>query len=177
MRWFNGMMCDLSAPIPEVRDLPAIEIVRWSPERSEAARLIRNESFHDHWGSIETTRERWNYFMGSPTFRPEFSFLAYSGTDPVGVVIGHEYGGDPAATGRDLYVAIRRHTEVAPQARHRLCSRGEGTGCRSPRRVRYGSLEVDADSPTGALGLYEALGFRVEHTSITLTKTLLTAEA
>jgi hypothetical protein len=31
---------------------------------------------------------------------------------------------------------------------------------------------VDADSPTGALGLYEALRFRVEHTSITLTKTL-----
>jgi GNAT superfamily N-acetyltransferase len=106
VRWFNGMISDLAAPLPEIKEMPGVEIVAWEPERSEAARLIRNESFHDHWGSIETTRERWDYFMGSPTFRPEFSFLAYSGTEPVGVVISHEYGGDPSATGRDLYVAI-----------------------------------------------------------------------
>ncbi len=136
VRWFNGMISDLSAPLPEIKVLPGVEIVGWEPERSEVARLIRNESFHDHWGSIETTRERWDYFMRSPTFRPEFSFLAYSGTDPVGVVIGNEYGGDPSATGRDLYVANCRHSKGAPQAWHRLGAGSEGTERRRPRRVR-----------------------------------------
>ena len=35
------------------------------------------------------------------------------------------------------------------------------------------SLVVDADSPTGALGLYERVGFTVDHTSVTQSKPLL----
>jgi len=32
---------------------------------------------------------------------------------------------------------------------------------------------VDADSPTGAVGLYERAGFTVDHTSVTQSKPLL----
>jgi mycothiol synthase len=172
VRWFNVMVSDLSAPLPEVRDLPGVEIAGWVPERSESARLIRNESFHDHWGSIETTRERWDYFMGSPTFRPKFSFLAYAETEPVGVVISHEYQGDPGASGRDLYVAIvgtlkaHRKRGIASVLVAKVLNEAAAAG------FATGSLEVDADSPTGALGLYEALGFRVKHASIIVTKSL-----
>jgi mycothiol synthase len=35
------------------------------------------------------------------------------------------------------------------------------------------SLVVDADSLTGALGLYERVGFTVDHTSVTQSKPLL----
>ena len=35
---------------------------------------------------------------------------------------------------------------------------------------------VDADSPTGALGLYQRAGFTVMLTSVTNTKTLLAAQ-
>ncbi len=38
------------------------------------------------------------------------------------------------------------------------------------------SLGVDADSPTGALGLYQRAGFTVMLTSITHTKPLLAAQ-
>jgi len=37
----------------------------------------------------------------------------------------------------------------------------------------FGSLTVDADSPTGAVGLYERAGFTVDHTSVTQSKPLL----
>lgn len=35
------------------------------------------------------------------------------------------------------------------------------------------SLGVDADSLTGAVGVYEQVGFAIEHTSITQAKPLL----
>jgi hypothetical protein len=38
------------------------------------------------------------------------------------------------------------------------------------------SLGVDADSPTGALGLYQRAGFTVMLTSVTNTKPLLEAQ-
>jgi mycothiol synthase len=172
VRWFNGMIRDLFVPLPAVPEPPDVKIAGWSPEQSEEARMIRNESFRDHWGSIETTRERWEYFLGSATFRPQFSFLAYSDGEPVGVVISHEFAGDSSAPGRDVYVAI-----VGTLRAHRkrgiatvLVTRALNDAARAG--FATGSLEVDAGSPTGALGLYEELGFRVEHTSVTVTKSL-----
>jgi mycothiol synthase len=172
MRWFNGMIRDLFAPLPAVPAPSDVEIAGWSSEQSEAARMIRNESFRDHWGSIETTRERWDYFMGTATFRPQFSFLAYSEGETVGVVISHEFEGDPSARGRDVYVAI-----VGTLRAHRKRGIASALVARALNAAALsgfatGSLEVDAGSPTGALGLYEELGFRVEHTSVTVTKSL-----
>lgn len=173
-RWFNAMVRDLTAPLPEVPSPAGVEITGFTPELSEEARLIRNEAFHDHWGSTETSAEGWAHFIASSAFRPAFSFLAYLDGEPAGFIISHEYHAYAEATGiKDLYIAVLGTRRVGRK-------RGVGSSLllRAMTDARaagftQASLGVDADSLTGAVGLYERVGFTVEHTAITQTKQLL----
>jgi ribosomal protein S18 acetylase RimI-like enzyme len=166
------MIKDLSAPLVVIDDLVGIEIVGWTPQRSRDALQIRNEAFRDHWGSTETTAESWDHFMESASFRPAYSFLAVSGGEAVGAILCHEYEVGPQATGPELYVSIVG-TKKAYRKRG-IASALLVKALRSANSAGFmaASLEVDADSPTGAFGLYENLGFKIEHTSVVMTKTL-----
>jgi mycothiol synthase len=112
--------------------------------------------------------------MAAGAFRPAFSFLAYDHGEPIGFVISHEYDAYAEATGiRDLFIAILgtrragRKRGIGSALLLRALAQARAAGFTS------GSLVVDADSLTGALGLYERVGFTVEHTSITQSKPLL----
>jgi mycothiol synthase len=177
-RWFHGMVRDLSAEVPAASVPAGMEVVGVTPERWEDARLIRNEAFRDHWGSTETTVAAWAHYMQAGAFRPALSFLAYAGTEPLSLVIGHEYEAYAAATGRrEFYIALVGTRRA-----------GRGRGIASALLLRalagaraagftFASLGVDADSPTGALGLYQRAGFTVEITTVTQTKPLLAGTA
>jgi ribosomal protein S18 acetylase RimI-like enzyme len=172
-RWFHGMTRDLSAPLPSVADPAGVQIVGLTPDAWEHARRVRNDAFQDHWGSTEMTAESWAHFMSSGAYRPEYSFIAYGGGQPLGFVIGHEYDEVTDATGsRDAYIALvgtrrqARKRGVAFALLARVLAAAEAAGCGSA------SLGVDADSPTGALGLYRRAGFTVRHTSIVHLKSL-----
>jgi mycothiol synthase len=150
---------------------------RVMPDRWEDARLIRNDAFRDHWGTTEDPADAWAHFMEVSALRPELSFLAYSGGEPLGLVISLEYEAYNEATGRrDVYIAL---------VGTRRAGRNRGTATALLLRALTGaraagfasaSLGVDADSPTGALGLYQRAGFTVELTSVTHTKPLLAAQ-
>jgi mycothiol synthase len=177
VRWFHGMTRDLSAPLSDAPAPAGVEIVGLTHDRSEHARLIRNEAFRDHWGSTEITADSWAQFMEISAFRPAFSFLAYGGGEPVGFIVNHEYDAYAGATGiRDLYVSVlgtlsaHRKRGIASALLVRALTKAKAAG------FTAASLEVDADSLTGALGLYKRVGFTVAHTSVTQTKTLPEAE-
>lgn len=176
VRWFHGMTRALSSPLTDVPVPEGVQLRDWSSELTEMARVVRNDAFRDHWGSTERSAEAWAHFMSTAAFRPRLSFLAVAGGVPVGFIIGHEYERDPRAAGRDLYISA-----VGTLRAHR--GRGVATSL-TARALREAtvdgfataSLDVDADSPTGALALYVRLGFAVEHTSVQLMKPLLKAE-
>jgi mycothiol synthase len=177
VRWFHGMTRDLATPLSDAPVPAAVKIAGLTPDRYEHARLIRNEAFHDHWGSTEMTADGWAYFMEISAFRAAFSFLAYAGSEPVGFIVSHEYDTDAETTGvRDVYVSVlgtrstHRKRGIASALLVRALAEAKAAGFTSA------SLEVDADSLTGALGLYQRAGFNVAHTSVTQTKTLLGAE-
>ena len=172
-RWFHFMTCDLSAsplPCPEP---PGVQVVSFTPERSEDARQIRNEAFRDHWGSTETTAADWEHFIGYQAFRPAFSLLAYEGSEPLGVLIGHEYDSYTLATGsRELYIAVvatrqaarKRGIASALLVRALTLARDDGAVA--------ASLHVDADSPTGAFGFYQRAGFTIADTTVAQLKAI-----
>jgi mycothiol synthase len=171
VRWFYAMVRDLTAALPEITAPAGVEIAGFTPERSQDALLVRNEAFRDHWGSTETSAGSWAHFTGLGAFQPAFSFVAYYEGEPAGVIISHEYA---VATGaKDLYVAILgtrrsgRKRGIGSALLVRALTEARAAGYTSA------SLGVDADSLTGALGLYERAGFTVEHTSISQTKQLL----
>ncbi len=174
VRWFHVMSRDLKAPLPAAPLAPDVRVVPFSREVSEDARLIRNEAFADHWGSTPTSAEAWAHHLTARTIRPGFSFVAYAGSEPAGFVLSQEYEGyNEQIGGRDLFIGLVGTRRTA-----------RGRGIASALLVRAlaaareagfisGSLAVDADSPTGAVGLYERVGFTVKHTSITQAKSLL----
>ena len=138
---------------------------------------MRNEAFRDHWGSTDDTAAQWAHFLAYSTFRPALSFLAYAGQEPLGIIFGHEYDAYTAATGRrDLSIPLvgtrraGRKRGIASALLARALAEARAAG------FATASLGVDADSPTGALGLYERAGFTVRETWIAELKAVLAAE-
>src|SRR5262245_15848965 len=176
-RWFHGMTRDLSAALPKVPAPAGVDVVGLTPDRWEDARLIRNDALRDHWGSTDDPADAWAHSMAVSAVRPELSFLAYAGGEPLGLIISHEYGAYNEAFGRrDLYIALvatrraARKRGIASALLLRALTGGRAAGFASA------SLGVDAGSPTGALGLYQRAGFTVMLTSVTHTKPLLAAQ-
>jgi len=174
VRWFHSMVRDLTAPIPEPVAPAGVRIVGYQPDMAEHARLVRNESFRDHWGSTETTAELWAHLLASDAFRPGFSFLAYEESEPLGMLISYEYEAYNAKTGhRDLHISLvgtraagRKRgiaTALLTTAMSAACSGG----------YDQASLGVDADSLTGAVRLYQSVGFTVALTWTAFRKRLV----
>jgi mycothiol synthase len=177
VRWFHGMTKDLIAALPDVPAPAGVQIVGFTPARSQDALLVFNEAFRDHWGSIQSNAEQWAYHTRERAFRPALSFLAYADDEPLGVIICYEYDAATEATGiRDLNIPligtrrVGRRRGIASALLFRAFAEARAVG------FSTASLGVDADSPTGAVGLYERAGFTVTDTWIAQQKVLLAAE-
>jgi mycothiol synthase len=169
-RWFHSMLRELSAPVPDAVTPPGVRVTGYQPHMAEHARLIRNESFRDHWGSTETTPQTWAYFLAAAAFRPELSFLAYEQSEPLGMLISREH--ETREGRRDLHIALVG-TRAAGRKRG-IATALLLTAMAAARNRGYdqASLDVDSDSLTNAVRLYERVGFTVAQTWIAFRKQL-----
>ncbi|GIT79898.1 putative acetyltransferase, GNAT [Leifsonia sp. LS1] len=163
VRYFLALERDLSEPIPAVIPSGEVRIVPFAPELSEAAHRARDEAFGDHWGSQPMSDEQWKAFIGG-SFRADLSFVALAagtdGDEVAGVVLSQVNEEDWTAQGfTGAYVAAlgttraHRGRRIAPAL---LSATLQACADRGWERV---TLDVDAENPTGALGLYTRLGF------------------
>jgi ribosomal protein S18 acetylase RimI-like enzyme len=169
-RHFFTLGRDVSLPIESIAPrTDDVDLVPWAAEWTESTRLARNEAFADHWGSQSTAPETWSRIVGGEQFAPSLSFVAVehgaAGDRVVGFVLALRNEGDWAGQGfSSSYVQLvgvvreRRGRGIAQGllARHLEACRDEG--------LDQSILDVDAESPTGALGLYEGLGYVVANT-------------
>ena len=172
-RWFHFMSRDLAGAVPGGQLPEGTRITGYAPGLSRAARQVRDEAFRDHWGSTPTSAESWQHFVGHQAFRPAFSFLAYLGGEPAGARLEVLCVGFRAVSGRrECYFATigvtrqARGRGIASALIRRSLAAAHADGCTAA------TLYVDAGSPTGALTLYEHLGFTTQNTSVTLIKDL-----
>ena len=169
-RYYFGMRRELDADVPPVSAMAGVDIVSYSPGLDEQTRLIKNESFKDHWGSAPRTPEEWrNEYAQSVSFRPDLSFLALEQASgaAVAMIMTKYYVADTAATGRrEAYIAVLGTLRAA---------RGRGVATALLSTVMHAawaagfdsaSLSVDSQNPTGALGVYERAGLTVRDTWI-----------
>jgi mycothiol synthase len=168
-RWFHFMSRDLTAAVPDGRVPEGIRIAGYATEFSQAARQIRDSAF----GDAQTTAESWQHTVGHARFRPAFSFLAYLGDEPVGVIIANEYDAFRQATGRrECFIATvgvtraARGRGIASALLAHSLTAARAAGC------DIATLYAGTDSATGALTLYEHMGFTKRRTSVTLIKDL-----
>jgi mycothiol synthase len=176
-RSFLIMRRDLAEPIPTPSLAPALSLVVWRADLDEATRLAHNDAFRDHWGSDPVSPERWRHFVADvPGFRPDCSWLAFE-SDGLGggSVAGYALAtvNDDPSGGRVGWLgtigvrrAWRRQGVASALIARSLASFAAAGASRA-------GLDVDAQNPTGAVRVYEALGFRPSEESIIYSKQIV----
>ena len=159
-RWYRDMERPLT-DLPPVRAVPGIELVPFTPDRDDEVRRAHNAAFTEHHGSSERDPETWTaLFTGQRAFRPDLSVLALEDGVVLGYVLAYVYEADTLATGErrvDLgqigVLPSARGRGVASAVIAAALRAAAGNECQSA------GLQVDSDNVTGALQLYEKLGF------------------
>ena len=115
------------------------------------------EAFSDHWGFQKRGFDKWlDLTVRSDVFRADLSRLAFDGDDLVAYVLTYDDADpDRVYIGQ---VGTRRNWRRRGLAGTLLADVLTGTAA-AGRGTAY--LWVDADSPTGAVGVYEGVGFSI----------------
>lgn len=160
-RYFFDMRRPLDQPVPPAQVADGLRLRSYDTSYEEALRQAHFEAFSDHWGWTPPTTEAWRARnVGSRAFRGAQSYYVLDGDTVAAYVNGYEWEADTEVTGvRELYIG---------QVGTRRAYRGRGLARAALAKVlakaaeagyQRAALGVDADNPTGALGLYEGLGF------------------
>jgi mycothiol synthase len=172
-RWFFEMTRDLQQPIP---DLPVPDGLEVRPVTTDMVRQIWEadiEAFKDHWGGFDSSEENLQRWLADPNFDPTLWVIAYDGDEVAGGVVNAIEAEENDALGVErgwLHSVFTRR----PWRRRGLAKAliARSLSLIKERGMDTGILGVDADNPTGALGLYEGLGFVVAERSTAWRKPL-----
>jgi ribosomal protein S18 acetylase RimI-like enzyme len=169
VRYFHELGRDLSVPLELVALPDGIEVRPLAANR-EDGRLMRNDSFRDHWGSQPVTGETWSRYF-KEFFMPEASLVAYDEGVPVAYVISSMYPHDFDDRGWP-HAWIEGVGTTRSHRRMGIASALITLGMEAmvEKRLEFAILGVDADNPTGAYGLYEQLGFTQLRAEVMLSK-------
>jgi mycothiol synthase len=140
-----------------------IEVRPVRPEDHRAIWAADIEAFADHWGGMDRSEAAFQRYFTGPDFTPDLWRVAWDGDEVAGQVnnmVMREYN---AQTGS------RRGLLAGVSVRRPWRGRGLARALVSQSLVVFRDigmtdavLFVDADNPTGALGVYEANGFVVQ---------------
>jgi ribosomal protein S18 acetylase RimI-like enzyme len=147
-------------------------VTPFTVDLNEPVRVAKNNAFRDHWGSQPISTEAWEAWLSLPTLRRDLSRVAVTEDGSVaGFVVTSTNEDDWVAAGYssayiDLVGVTRAHrgTGIAPLL---LADAIEAATLQGLERA---VLDVDSVSPTGALGLYQRLGFIEESRSMNFVK-------
>lgn len=159
--------------IPEAK-LPASIEVR--PVKNHDVRRIWDasvEAFRDHWGFSMPKEEDYISYKGSKYFQPDLWQVAWKGDEVIGSVLNYidEDYNQKFNCKRGWTEEITTHREwrrrgiaraLIVRSMHKHKARG----------MTEVALGVDTNNPSGALKLYQSLGYKKEKTSIVFRKPL-----
>jgi GNAT superfamily N-acetyltransferase len=171
VRHFLEIARPVADALPDASPPPGLELVPWSGDLDEEARLAHLEAFEDHWGSEPRTVDEWTqWYTGHRGFRPDLSVLAVdpASGEVASLVLCAAYPQDWVTVPVEVWVNT---------VGTRRAWRGKGVASwlmtESLRRIAAADdaferaiLGVDAENPTGALRVYRRLGFDEDVRSI-----------
>ncbi len=173
IRYFFTMERNLQEDIPKPQ-FPQGFTIRHMNGEADAQSWVDmfNNSFIDHWNHHDLTVENLIHFLKEPSYRPELDLIAIAADGTFAAACHcHISTEENARTGRSEgwigvlgtrrgYRRMGLGKAMLLSGLHKLKSVGMNTA----------RLGVDADNPSGALGLYQSVGFYKVHTSITYMK-------
>ncbi|MHA7263825.1 GNAT family N-acetyltransferase [Arthrobacter sp. TMN-37] len=169
VRYFTEMTRPLADPIPELAIPAELDLVTFHDAISDGVRLAHNDAFADHWGSEPRDDESWGFVTAHPEFRADWSLALVD--RETGAVAAYQMASyDPGSI--ELLGRAEGYTDLLGVRR---AWRGRGLApallAEAMRRFRAGGMDsaglgVDTENPTGALGLYERMGYRPTQRSL-----------
>jgi mycothiol synthase len=162
--------------LDEIPALPLPEGVELRPAREEHLRRIWEtevEVFRDHWGSVDDTEASFERKRTDPRRDMSLWVVAWQGDEIVGQVLNRI---DPEANAE---LGLKRGwvNSVGVRRAWRRQGIGRALVAESLRLLRDAGMKtaglgVDAENETGALGIYESVGFAVAATERVYRKPL-----
>jgi len=173
--WFE-LVRDVTEPIPDIPFPAGARVETYGPQWAEQTRIARNDAFRDHFASQPLTSEEWLSHDSLPIARADLSYVvlmpdetgeeqvvAFAMTD----INEHDWDQLGFRFGYIPYVGVRRDwrgMKLAPAVLSHLLNAYRDAG------LVKAVLDVDADSPTGAVELYERIGFEKTSRSVSVLK-------
>jgi mycothiol synthase len=169
VRWFFDMTrSGLQDDLPAISPMPdGIEVRPVQPEQLLQIWRADIEAFRDHWGGGDDSEEAFRRYQDAPDFDTSLWVVAWDGDEVAGVVQGWIWRNENATLGVERgwleHISVRR-----PWRRRGLARAMTAEALRrfTAAGMTEAMLGVDVDSPTGALDLYEGLGFAVHSRSM-----------
>ena len=171
-RYFLAMERSLSEPIREAQ-LPEGFRLR-SPRQEDAEVWVEafNQIFIDHWNHWDLTLEAFKHKLDDPTYRSDLSLVAIAPDDRMAALCDcHIIEKDDTDT-REGWINI-----LGTRGEFRKRGLGRGILLAALQNFKAEGLDsvilyVDAENLSGAIGLYESVGFRRANTQIAYMKQL-----
>ena len=171
-RHYFELRRSFETPIPDLPLPEGFAIAHPEPAQYEAVRQAKNDAFRDHWGSQPASEEEWSGMMGMSVLRPDLSYVV---TAPNGDVAGfvltevdeNDWEGQGFSSGYIELVGVPRAyrgLHIAPAMLAATLSAIHAAG------LEKAVLDVDSENPSGALPLYQGVGFAQEAASLSVTK-------
>jgi mycothiol synthase len=177
-RYFFVMRRDLSDPLPTPQSPDGLRLISFEkavaadPGLDDRLRLAHNEAFEEHWGFQPWSADTWQQWeTGQRDFRGDWSFIALDGDEIAGYALSagfrNEWALDGYTQGWTSKLGVRSAWRGIGLAKALLTASMQAFAADG---IQYAGLDVDSDNPTGAVGLYNALGYQVQHRSAHWTK-------
>ena len=165
IRWFHKMTRSMGEPVMPQPVPAGLEMVAWTDAWSDAALEARNDAWREHWGYEPMPADVWRHlFVDDPAFLRPVSRLAVEDGRVVAFVMATEQATDDAGDGRTAWLDQIGVTRAWRRRGVASALMGSALVALAEEGFRTVALDVDADSPTGAMDLYERHGFRVVRT-------------
>jgi mycothiol synthase len=173
VRYGFVMRRDLGEPIPDVPMPEGLETRPVVPADHRRIWEADVEAFRDHWEAAVRHEQDFVRTFSHPDVDTSMWQVAWDGDEIAGSIMNGIYPDENAELGLDIgwldHVSVRRPWRGRGLA-SALIVRSLAT--LRERGMTIASLGVDAENPTGALGLYERFGFKVHRTWVTFRKPL-----
>jgi mycothiol synthase len=162
--------------LEDIPDLPlpeGIEVRPVLPEHYRAIWEAENEAFRDHWGTSQHEEQDFVRWQDNQWFQPDIWQVAWDGDQVVGMVRNFILPEENKRHGR-----LRGYTEnISVRRPWRKQGVAKALIARSFRLLKElgmeeAGLSVDAENPSGALQLYEGMGFKVTRRGTSYRKPL-----
>ncbi|MEC5179950.1 GNAT family N-acetyltransferase [Arthrobacter sp. CG_A4] len=175
VRYFNEMHRPLQDGFPEAVLDGGLELVTFGPRLHEPVQLAHNEAFRDHWGSEPRNEEGWGFVVNDPLARPDLSAVVVERAS--GRVADYQLASHDAGSAESRGYAEGYTDLLGVQREFR--GRGVAQALLADAMRRFAaagmdkaSLDVDSETPTGALALYAKMGYVAVSTSMVWDKDL-----